>query len=323
MKIYSKQLLKEAERDLGIYAQFVRGQNITVKNCWHFYTDGSAAESMFYDCEDFRQGTNRISVVASNYEILILAYVLMDTHVHFVLYGSFDECNKFVHEYMRRTSMVISARHSSLHSLQHVPIGYQAIDNDWYLKKAICYTIKNPVEAGMHYNPYDYPWSSAALYFRESGIWTSPSWINIIPNMGKVADFCNRKQENILNTRHIANSDLLMIGDMIFPGEFVAYELVERIFKTHKAYTKIMFTTKDEDIESRGGVISSLTIPIQEMRILKNKLCKEMFGTDSSKNLDMRQRVMLARKLKARYNSSTKQIARICGLVYNEVKGMI
>lgn len=45
-----------------------------------------------------------------------------------------------------------------------------------------------------------------------------------------------------------------------------------------------------------------------------------MFGTESLAALDVTRRLRLARTLRSRYNSSAKQVARICGLVYEEVK---
>ena len=84
-----------------------------------------------------------------------------------------------------------------------------------------------------------------------------------------------------------------------------------------------MCVTKEDDVDSRGGTISHLSIPIQEMRQHKNELCREMFGVETVKTLDMRQRLKLARALRSKYNSSVQQIARLTGLVYEEVKDMI
>ena len=114
-----------------------------------------------------------------------------------------------------------------------------------------------------------------------------------------------------------------MIGNLVFPGEYVAYELVERLFWTCKSLHFFQCRTRDEDVDSRGGILSHLSIPMQEMRQHKNDLCRELFGAGSIKGLDTRQRLALARTLRSRYNSSLKQIARLCGLVYDEVKRLI
>lgn len=111
-----------------------------------------------------------------------------------------------------------------------------------------------------------------------------------------------------------------MIGQLVFPGAYVAYELVERIYKTCKSFNYFFCITKEDDVEARGGQLSLLSIPMQEMRQHKNELCQELFGVKSIKTLSVQQRVRLARTLRARYNSSLKQIIRLCGLVYDEVK---
>ena len=91
----------EISADLGFDRPYIKGQTISVNNCWHFYTAGESVDAMFFDTDDFRNGMNRVYSTALKYKILILAFVLMDTHVHFVLYGEFGECNAFparIHE---------------------------------------------------------------------------------------------------------------------------------------------------------------------------------------------------------------------------------
>ena len=114
-----------------------------------------------------------------------------------------------------------------------------------------------------------------------------------------------------------------MMDRLIFPGEYVAFEIVERIFKTCKSFNFFLCITKEEDVEARGGTISLLSIPMQEMRQHKNELCLELFGTNSIKGLNTQQRIRLARALRSRFNSSIKQIIRLCGLVYEEAKDKI
>ena len=129
----------------------------------------------------------------------------------------------------------------------------------------------------------------------------------------------NQRRE-VLRTRKHASPKVRMIDRLIFPGEYVSYEIVERIFKTCKSFNYFMCITKEEEVEARGGSISFLSIPMQEMRQHKNELCKELYGANSIKGLNTQQRLRLARTLRSRYNSSIKQIIRLCGLVYDEAK---
>ena len=320
----SKELLRQIISDLGLDIPFAKGLKITVKNCWHFSTDGNAVDVMFYDTQDFIDGMNRIYVTLPGYRVIILAYSLMDTHVHFILYGEFDECNRFMHDYVRRTSCHIAFRHGDNNKMEGVPINYQAVDTDFYLKVVICYTIKNAPAGGIPYNAIDYPWSSGPLYFRRAGDWSSPSWLNVDPDgMPQSKELGVRRQKKLLKSHARPEQSVRMMGPIVFPGTYVAYEIVEKLYKTCKSFNYFLCISREEDVDARGGTISHLSIPMQEMRQHKKEVCKEMFGTADIKKLDTQQRIRLARVLRTRFNSSKKQIIRLCGLVYEEAKDMI
>ena len=319
MKI-SQRLLAQIDSDLGLSLPFVKGRINHVRNCWHFCTDGSAVDVMFYDENDFVNGMNRIFVTGQSFEVVILAFTLMDTHVHFIIYGTLEECTRFMHEYLRRTSQYLATEHHLSNRLADIPISRQAISDDVYLKTAICYTLKNAPVGGLMYTALDYPWSSGPLYFRRQGLWCSPQWFCDQDSEQSTFQLTVREQRRVLKSRRHANQRARMIGQLVFPGEYVACEVVERLFKTCRAFNYFLCSSREDDVESREGTISHLSIPIQEMRQHRKELCKEMFGTDSLTGLDTARRIKLARTLKSRYNSSTKQIARVCGLVYDEVK---
>lgn len=311
--------------DLGIDIPFIKGQEINVKNCWHFCTEGQATDTVFYESADFRDGMNRVFLTLRSHDVVILAFILMDTHIHFILYGKFDECNRFLHEYMRRTSIYIESKYKEKKKFKNLPINYQCIDTDLYLKRAICYTIKNATIGGLPWMFYDYPWSSGSLYFRKKGVWTSPQWTDedSALDQGTTSNLNIREWKSFMRTCSSEIPGVRIIDGIVFPGEYVAFEIVEEIFRTRKSFLYFLSTTKDSDIESRGGYISRLSLPDQEIRQHKKELCLELFGEKSSNNLDTGKRIHLARCLKSRYNSSTKQIARICGLKYDEIRDII
>lgn len=305
----------EISSDLSLGLTVAKGQSVSIKNCWHFYTAGDSVDVIFHDDNEFLDGMNRILPVVACYDVLILAFVLMDTHVHFVLYGDFDSCNRFIHEYVRRTSMYISLRYQGRNALKDIEISHQVVDNDRYLKTAICYVLKNPVSAGLPYNSWDYPWSSGPLYFRHSNSWTSPKWMLGMDYMVQKVD----EIRQLAKSRVKIKPGIRVVDGLILPSQYVAVSVVEKLFRSHKAFNFFMSISKDIDVESRGGAISHLTVPLSEMRDNRRMISQEMFGVTELRGLSMRQRVQLARRLKAQYNCSPKQIAKLCGLVYNEV----
>lgn len=304
--------------DLGIDVPFVRGQKTTVHRCWHFSTDGSAVDWMFYDEEDFRNGMNRIYFTVKHFNVAILAFALMDTHVHFILYGEYDNCNSFIHEYVRATSYYISRKHHIGKKFSNLPISHQEIGDDLYLKTAICYVIKNPPVAGLPYTAYDYPWSSGSLYFRKRGNWTSPAWTQDAYFVA--GEISGRQKRVIFRSRENLPTGMRHADGIIFPGEYVETEMVERLFRTCKSFNYFMCVSKETDVDSRGGSISMMSIPIQELRKYRDELCHTMFGEKGLSNLDTTKRVKLASALKSRYNSSPRQICKVCGITYEDVK---
>lgn len=224
MKI-DQSTLRQIESDLGLNRQWVKGQTIPVRNCWHFSTDGNAVDAMFYDEQDFRDAMNGIYVLLRKYKVIILAFVLMDTHVHFILYGELEECNRFMHDLVARLSRGLHVRYGYSNKLSRVPVNYQKIDSDRYLKTAICYVVRNPTVAGLSYMPWNYPWSSGPLYFHRELPWSMATR----PKASDLSELTALERRKVLKSRKVdKNSDALIEG-LVLPQEYVAVDLVERV----------------------------------------------------------------------------------------------
>ncbi len=318
----SNELLRQIRSDLGLNTVFIKGHNKTVYRCWHFYTDGRSVDYLFKSRQDFICGMNRIYFIVRRFKVVILAFCLMDTHIHFILYGEFEDCLKCIMEFLRRTAQYSVENGDESHKLGDIQISHQQITDDFYLKTAICYVLKNPLVGGIPYNTCDYPWSSGALYFRKEGEWTSPMWTN--EDSFKSGDLTARKQRYLFRTKEKLPKDTrVMPCGLIFPGEYIANEVVESLFCTCKGFNYFMCFSKESDIESRGGTIANLSIPMQELQQHRDELCVELFGIKSTRHLDTTMRLKLAKTLKARYNCSVKQICRVAGLIYSEVETLI
>lgn len=306
--------------DLAIGLPFVKGQNLPVRNCWHFSTDGTVRDVLFRDEADYVLAMNRIYLVARKFNIIILAFCLMDNHVHFVLYGDLEACRRFMHEYVRNISMTVARRHGLSRDLRELPIHHQQITDDAYLKTAICYVIKNPVAAGLSWQVHDYPWSSGPLYFRSSRTWAAPAWD---VKKTTLESLSAQKKEEVFHTREPLPDTLEVIGNLILPSNYIPTELVEQIFKSHKSYHYFLSRSKEEDIESRGGAISRLSLPDGEMRQHKREIMRELYGKESSRELDTTQRLRLAKEIRRRYNCSLKQISRLVGLSRENLEAFV
>lgn len=308
------------ESDLGLNVQFSKGLLIPVKNCWHFSTDGNQVDFMFNDDDDFITGMNRLFITVRKYRVVILAFSLMGTHLHLVLWGEFRDVQRFVFEYLKLTSMYLSGKYGDKHKLVNLFPNHQAVDNDRYLKTVICYVVKNAPVGGVAFNALEYPWSSGPLYFRRDGYWSSCNWGRMMQDSSIHGTHELRK---MLRTKVLPKEPFRLIGRMVFPGEYVASDIVESIYRTHKAFNYFMCISKESEVESRQGAISRLSLPHYELQQHKNELCVEQFGARTIRVLSTTQRLSLAKTLLARYNCSPKQVAKSCGLKFEEVREML
>lgn len=316
-----EELEKDLRRDLQLDVAYVPGIIKRIRNCWHVSTDGAFSDVMFEDAADFVNAMNLIAKCYLAFPILILAFCLMDNHVHFVLYGERAETERFIREFLRRVSYCISIRYGRRNVLSSIPLSIEEISDEEYLKNAICYDINNPTVGGIRYNYFDYPWSSGSLYFRSSSAWTSPVWsadklktFKELPY--SVRSSFDRSGKMIPKEWHLA-------GDIIFPGDYVSVDAVESLFHSHKAFCFLCGRRNEKEIEKIDGLFNALSLPDCEMRQHRNELAREMFGCSKIHSLSVPERIRLAKQLKRNFMCSTKQTARMVCLPYGQLEKML
>ena len=171
-------------------------------------------------------------------------------------------------------------------SLKDLPINYQVIDTQQYLKTAICYVLKNPTNA-------------------------------------LIKKHLSRSDCRKLLSCDCISNPLVMMGDLIFPQEYVDVDVVESLFRSHRSYMYYICRSSESDVESRDGYISRFTLPDNELIQYRRELSKNYYGQENIRLLNAEQRFKLCRMLLSKYNCSKKQVVRICGLKFSEVKNML
>ena len=138
------------------------------KHFFHVCTDGRFLPWMFKDERDFIAGVNRIGICYLRTGAKVVAFVLMDNHVHFVLYGTMLQCKEFITLYKQLTGMWIRVRYGMNDFLRLLPTNIILLDTEEKLLNVIAYIDRNPVIAGYRYLPTEYPWGSARYVFKDS-----------------------------------------------------------------------------------------------------------------------------------------------------------
>ena len=282
---------------------------------FHICTDGAAVPWMFQDDQDFIAGVNRIGICCLKTGIEVIAYVLMDNHVHFLLYGTMLMCKAFITLYKRLTGKWILTKYGMSDYLRHLPTDILRIDTEERLLNTIAYLDRNPLIAGYSKLAGEYPWGSAKYFFKEKDIAESTK---------SAGDFTKRELRYILGTRTLIPDDWkINHAGMIHPTSFLNVRSMELYFKTPIRYSYFLAKKQEGVIEQELEHSQKTFIPDKELRLIVNKLVKDNFGADNVNALDVKSKLMIARKLRYDYASTIKQIARMLRLDKSALMGYI
>lgn len=271
---------------------------------YHVCTDGNALAWMFKDTEDFIAGVNRIGICAFETCIQIIAFILMDNHVHFVLYGTLPKCKEFITRYKTLTGKWISSKYQLKEYLKHLPSEFILIESEEQLLDTIAYIDRNSIVAGGRYLPSEYPWGSARYMFRERRI----------PCGRHISEMSKKEVHESLNTWSTLPEDW-MVDDqgMLIPERcFINIDFIEGLFRSPTRYLYHLSRKLEGKIEMQQG-IRAFT-PDKELRPVTEELAKKLFGKSKVKDLDFNSKILLARKLRYDYASTPKQISRMLSM---------
>ncbi len=285
-------------------------------NIYHVCTMGLAKGLWFYDEQDFIYGMNAVPVCAVQTGVEVWCFCLMDNHVHFILKGAEENCIRFIREYKRLRSRQLGLKYKRMRSIAGADICVSIIEDIDYLRKAIAYVLRNPMEAGVPVLPNDYKWSSAGLYF--SG------WRTNIGDCRKLGDLTVRKKNKLFMTRvHLPDSYMLGSEGIIFPGSYVNVQAVENVYDSPRQMLFYLSSTNDMEIELKSGILKKTHYSDAELRASLDNVCKNKFRGRDYSSLKIEDRYLAARELRKRYGSGPKQIARVTGLDYETLKSLL
>lgn len=271
---------------------------------YHVCTDGNALAWMFKDTEDFIAGVNRIGICAFETCIQIISFILMDNHVHFVLYGTLPKCKEFITRYKTLTGKWISSKYQLKEYLKHLPSEFILIESEEQLLETIAYIDRNSIVAGGRYLPSEYPWGSARYMFRERRI----------PCGRHISEMSKKEVHESLNTWSTLPEDW-MVDDqgMLIPERcFINIDFIEGLFRSPTRYLYHLSRKLEGKIEMQQGIRAF--IPDKELRPVTEELAKKFFGKSKVKDLDFNSKILLARKLRYDYASTPKQISRMLSM---------
>lgn len=287
---------------------------------FHICTDGNSLPWMFKDDEDFIIGINRIGICHIKTTVKVIAYVLMDNHVHFVLYGTMPECKKFITLYKRLTGKWILIKHGLSNYLHGLPTEIIRLESDESVLNTIAYIDRNPLIAGYRYMPREYPWGSSGYIFRDK----NNTGGNTQNSNKLISAYTRREQISILKSNTIVpgNWKVNNVG-MLDPSSFIDIEELESFFRTPIKYSYFLAKKLEGVIEHEMMNSQKTFIADKELRIIVAELAKEKFGISDIRELKVNERLSIAKTLRYSYASSIKQISRMTHLERSALEDFI
>lgn len=289
------------------------------KGYYHICTDGNAIPWMFQDDEDFIAGINRIALCILKNYVEIIAFILMDNHVHFVLYGTALQCKKFINSYKMLTGKWIHNKYGLKDYLRLLPTEMISISDEETLLNTLAYIDRNSIVAGYRCMPSEYPWGSARYMFRDKEYEYQQE-----SDFNPLAQLPLSKQRSLLKTRAKVPGEWYVDSrGMISPSSFMDFSRIENIFRTSTRYSYFLAKKLEGQVEMQLSKSRKVFIPDKELRQIVRKIAHDTYRTEDVRSLDVKSRLAIAKRLRYDYASTLKQISRMVCLTGDLLKGFV
>lgn len=284
------------------------------KEYWLVTTEHLKEGLWFRDDEDYKVGMNYVAIASFVYGVMVLAFVLMSNHVHFVLYCTEEEAWAFINEFKADCSRHLALKYGVRDLLRRNRVDVQRITpDDESFERAVAYTQMNPPAANICLNPFGYPWGTGETFFQAR------------PKKGiRLGDMSQNAIRKLLHTRRNLPADWLVGDDgYILPESYVPVTLVESIFRTPK---RMNYFLQNSSKAKRRKEFQGNDLPSFRDQVLYAAipdLCRSLFGRNEASELDEGQRQELVRQLRRRFSADVHQIARITSLPMEDVARLL
>ena len=285
-----------------------------MRKLWLVTTDHLEEDLWFRDDEDFRVGMNLVAVQAAcSPDVVVLAFILMSNHVHFVLSGSRWEVESFVQQFKHRYSIYYSRRWGIREFLRLNGVDFKEIPyEDEAPERAIAYVQMNCVAANICSHPSQYLYGTGDVFFSQKKV--------AGPRLGELSA---RARARLLHTYEpLPLKWHLGPEGFIPPYEYVDVGAVEALFRVPKRMNYFLTSSS----KARKRLESEEHLPAFRDQIILAALpdlCRSLFGKDMFQELLPEERTELMRQIRFRFSADVNQIARVCGLSYAEAARMI
>ena len=286
--------------------------DFAMKRFFLITTDHLEDRLWFRDEEDFRVAMNYVAVAAFLSGIIVLAFILMSNHVHFVVACSRERAEHFINTFKRLYAAYYRRKYGVNELLRRNGVDIREVSRgDESLERAIAYVMMNCVAANICLEPSGYPWGTGNVFFNDN------------PFPGRVlGELSGRAQTRLLKSNvKLPGNYRFAPGGYVLPESYVNVKGVECLFRTPKRLGFFLRTSSKARARLEGGVAPSF----RDQNILSacEDLCHSLFRVNRIDDLGAGQKAELLRQLSRRFSADLNQICRVTGIPYEEAARML
>ena len=270
---------------------------------YHLSSHHLETQRIFRNDSDYIFGVNSLALLLSGSQVQVIAYCLMDNHLHLLLAGEYERCLGYYGKVLHRIAQYVKINYGVSGILRKEDVDIVAVLTGQQLKEEICYIHRNPYKARID-SPLAYRGSSADVYFNSS-ISTGVQ-VKTIPI----------KDRKVLFKTHIPVNDEYEHRDgKILNASFVAYKEASERFRDSVEYFDILRKySLEAEVESKHGIEESIVFSDSELQEKIAEICKYEFHSDSLGGLDRKSLLRLASTVGLRFGARPKQLSRLLGI---------
>ena len=273
------------------------------RGCYLLSSSHLETRCVFRNENDFMFGINTLAILLACFDVRIIAYCLMDNHLHLLVSGTLDQCLAFYDKVVHRISMNVWKKYGISGILKQDNVDIVAVINEQQLKNEICYLHRNPYKARIA-SPLAYKWSSADVYFN-----------TFTPSGTKVRTLSVRDRRRIFNTHLPVPDEYEFNEGRILNKSFVSFRNASEKFQDSVEYFDYLRRYSLESVvESSHGIHESVSFSDTELRERIKDICKIEFHVESHTLLSRKDLLRLAILVRNRFGAGQPQLSRLLGL---------
>ena len=275
-------------------------------------TDHFSDKIWFKEDDDFKASMNCVAVVSVITGVNVLAFILMSTHVHFVLYCTRSDAKLFIDTFKKLYGAYYCRKYKTSGYFRRLSVDIREIPNESEaVEKAIAYVQMNCVAANICAAPYYYQWGTGSCFYNGN------------PSPGKrVDEFSRRAQIRIVKSNVVLPAHF-MIGEngFILPESYINTKLVESLFKSPKRYNYFLVSSS----KAKKVMENDASPSFRDQNILAaaKDLCHSLFRSEGLHVLNREQKSELLKQLRYRFSADINQLCRVVGLSYQETANLL